>query len=84
MPVGDLGDQLRGHILGKNIAAAAIELIAHAGDEPGLRVGIRFVNAEQRPQRGEHLMGRQLVAELGLFQKIGEIRILPGGKVQVG
>ena len=84
MPVGDLGDQLRGHILGKNIAAAAIELIAHAGDEPGLRVGIRFVNAEQRPQGGQHLMGRQLVVELGLFQKIGEIRILPGGKVQVG
>ena len=48
--VGDLGDQLRGHILGKDVAVPARQLIADACDQPGLHGGIAAVDVVHLPQ----------------------------------
>ena len=81
--VDDPGDQLRGHVQSEHIAAAARQLIADAGDQPGLGVGVFAVDVKQRPQVGQQLGGRGLALQLAAVQKLGEGLLVAGGQIQV-
>ena len=81
--VDDPGDQLRGYVLGEHIAAAARQLIADAGDEPRLGVGIGAVNVKQRPQLSQQLSGGGLALQLAAVQKLGKGFLVAGGQIQV-
>ena len=62
MPVGDLTDDLRRHVLGEGVAAAAVQLVAHAGDVAGLGHGAAAVDVVQLTQGLQQLCGVGVLA----------------------
>ena len=71
-PVGDEAQHLRGHILGKGIAAAAVQLIPHARHQPGLRVRQTLVDVVQRPQLRQQLLPGSVLRQFIFLQKGAE------------
>ncbi len=83
VPVGDAAQQVRGHVLGEGIAAAAVQLVPDAHDQPRLRVGQALVYFVQGPQRGKGLLVGAVLGQFVVLQVFLE-GLRPAGGGQAG
>ena len=71
-PVSDEAQHLRGNVLGKRIAVAAVQLVPHADDQPRILLRQALVDMVQRPHLRDQLPSGGGGGQLVLLQILGK------------